>query len=353
MDLESIFSDVKPVAQDDGPVPVVKIDYSEDFVRVMGYFRAILVKEEYSERTLQLSEEVIELNAANYSAWQYRRLCMKKMHEAASQEDRLAAWRRELMYCSDQCLNNMKNYQVWFHRRCCIETLHALGAQDEIASELAFIATVLEDDAKNYHAWGHRQWVIKTCGLWAGELTYVDNLLKQDLRNNSAWNQRFFVVSHTADLSDEAVVAKEVEYAIGYIRQAPNNSSAWAYMKGVIEHKLSWERFPLVRQTCEDLCKGAAGAASSAGASGGGEGAKCVQALGMLAEILEASRDAAERKRARACLEELGALDPIRKRYWRWRVGSLDRADAEGTGAKDVSDAAGAPKADAAVAEIQ
>ena len=190
MDLETVFADVTPLAQDDGPVPVVKIDYSPAFVRVMSYFRRVLVNEEYSLRALQLAEEVIEHNAANYSAWQFRRVCIGKMQENEPKEAKLAAWRKELMYCSDQCLNNMKNYQVWFHRRACIEALFGLGAQDEIASELDFIAVVLDEDAKNYHAWGHRQWVIKTCGLWANELGYVDGLLQDDLRNNSAWNER-------------------------------------------------------------------------------------------------------------------------------------------------------------------
>ena len=36
------------------PVPVVKIDYSADFMRIMGYFRRVLVNEEYSDRALKL-----------------------------------------------------------------------------------------------------------------------------------------------------------------------------------------------------------------------------------------------------------------------------------------------------------
>jgi protein farnesyltransferase/geranylgeranyltransferase type-1 subunit alpha len=38
-------------------------------VEVMDYFRAIVQRQEFSERALQLTAEVIQQNSANYSAW--------------------------------------------------------------------------------------------------------------------------------------------------------------------------------------------------------------------------------------------------------------------------------------------
>ena len=35
----------------------------------MDLFRAVVSKEEYSERVLELTEELLELNAANYTIW--------------------------------------------------------------------------------------------------------------------------------------------------------------------------------------------------------------------------------------------------------------------------------------------
>ena len=63
-----LFTDVSPIEQDDGPVPIVKIDYTPAFIQVMGYFRRVLVDGEFSERSLTLSAAVIEHNAANYTA---------------------------------------------------------------------------------------------------------------------------------------------------------------------------------------------------------------------------------------------------------------------------------------------
>lgn len=43
-----------------------------------GYFRAIQQKNETSKRALQLTADVIQHNSANYTAWYYRRRCLKE-----------------------------------------------------------------------------------------------------------------------------------------------------------------------------------------------------------------------------------------------------------------------------------
>ena len=187
------------ILQDDGPVPVVKIDYTADFSKVMGQFRRVLHDGEYSERSLLLSSEVIQHNAANYTAWQYRRTCLGELHKAASEEARRDAWRQEKDYCTVQCLRNMKNYQVWFHRRAC--AIGMSGAADgagtpnaDAREEMDFVASIIREDNKNYHAWGYRQWALAHFSkdfpaFWDEELTFVNTLIESDLRNNSAWNQ--------------------------------------------------------------------------------------------------------------------------------------------------------------------
>ena len=80
------WSDMVPIDQDDGPNPIVSIAYSADFKRLMGIFRAVIFKGEKSPRALDLTEELLDLNAANYTVWQYRRECLATLKSDLNDE---------------------------------------------------------------------------------------------------------------------------------------------------------------------------------------------------------------------------------------------------------------------------
>ena len=52
----------------------------------MSYFRAIVHKKETSDRALELTQEVIEMNNGNYQAWYWRRVCLDALNTSMDEE---------------------------------------------------------------------------------------------------------------------------------------------------------------------------------------------------------------------------------------------------------------------------
>ncbi|GJN34345.1 hypothetical protein PR202_gb22996 [Eleusine coracana subsp. coracana] len=215
------MADVVPMPQDDGPSPVVPIDYRDDFREVMDYFRALYFARELSARALRLTVEAIELNPGNYTVWHFRRLILEALGSDLLEE---------MNFVNEIAERNPKNYQIWHHKRWLAEKL----GPDIANNELEFTMKTLVIDAKNYHAWSHRQWVIQALGGWEAELQYCNQLLQEDIFNNSAWNQRYLVITRSPLLGGLAVMRdSEVDYTIEAILANPQNESPWRYLKGL------------------------------------------------------------------------------------------------------------------------
>lgn len=64
------WADVIPIPQDEGgPNPLAAITYTDEYSEAMGYFRAIMSSNEFTERVLELTEHIITMNPAHYTIW--------------------------------------------------------------------------------------------------------------------------------------------------------------------------------------------------------------------------------------------------------------------------------------------
>lgn len=64
------WADIVPIPQNDGgPNPLAAIAYTEEYSEAMSYLRAVMAKNERSERILNLTEHIIAMNPAHYTVW--------------------------------------------------------------------------------------------------------------------------------------------------------------------------------------------------------------------------------------------------------------------------------------------
>jgi protein farnesyltransferase/geranylgeranyltransferase type-1 subunit alpha len=69
-DDDEAWADIEPLPQDDGGLhPLAAIAYTEEYSQAMGYLRAVMAKNEFSERVLALTEHIISMNPAHYTVW--------------------------------------------------------------------------------------------------------------------------------------------------------------------------------------------------------------------------------------------------------------------------------------------
>ncbi|CAK5261900.1 unnamed protein product, partial [Mycena citricolor] len=310
------WDDVVPLEQFEKANPLAPILYSDEYKDATNYLRAVLQADERSERVMALTEHVIRLNPAHYSAWQYRYETFTALKLPIADE----------MTLMDELADKfLKTYQVWHHRRLLLQLPQG---QIYIPAELTYIAQILRQDEKNYHTWAHRQWLLASRGddaLWAGELDFVDAMLNNDVRNNSAWHHRFFVVFQSGvregDEDRERVLRRELIFVKQNISLAPNNASAWNYLRGVLEYTKrplkSVATFVLpysvpLSPDVKDLVD------LENPPPGKDAQLPCVAAVEFLADVREEEGKIDE---AIALWRSLADVhDPIRKKYWDYRI---------------------------------
>ncbi|GAA5971708.1 hypothetical protein JCM3765_007623 [Sporobolomyces pararoseus] len=322
------WEDLQPVPQNDAPNCLVPIAYHEQYRDAMDTFRALVQKGEKSQRTLEVTEGLIQMNPGHYSVWKYRADTLLELKTELVQE---------LELLDAMVKHHLKSYQVWQHRRTIVLAL------DDPSRELEFTAKALSFDSKNYHTWAYRQFILchfysdaedkpssssttttkeERKRVWDEELEYVEKLIREDIRNNSAWNQRFFV-AFESQMGGEDVGEREIQYAKTQLAISPNNPSAWNYLRGVLT-RLSIPLsnvlpfvLPLALNTPDSMPPNEPPVSSSAQ----------LPAWLAIEFLADAKSQEAEKEKKKEIGEEAAVLfrslveyDPIRRFYWEFRA---------------------------------
>ncbi|KAF1815401.1 protein prenylyltransferase [Eremomyces bilateralis CBS 781.70] len=291
------WSDVVPIVQlDGGPNALAQIAYSDEYSEAMSYLRALMAANELSDRVLSLTENIIRINPAHYTVWLYRARVLL---------DQNRDLRSEIEWLNPIALKYLKNYQIWQHRQTIVDKL------DDPTGEQEFIRTMLEKDTKNYHVWSYRHWLVKRFNLFnKGELEETERMLDEDIRNNSAWNHRWFVVFSQDDSvwKDPGIVNRETQFAKSKIQLAPQNESAWNYLRGILRNSgtpgSAIMGFVLQFAPIDEP-----------------EKIRSSHALDLLADIFRELGHIEDAERALDLLANI--YDPIRENYWTYRKDKL------------------------------
>lgn len=212
--------------------------------------------------------------------------------------------------------------------------------------ELNFLHNILSFDTKNYHVWSYRQWL---CTRFPNPLLTtsieLDNtaiMINDDVRNNSAWNHRYFVAFGHKELAeieakrkglkgkdfnmeivDLEVVDREIEFAKDRIRWAPQNGSAWNYLKGVLRH--GGISVVEMKGFAEEFVGEGCDFETENDERNGVKGVRSSLAIEMLVDVFDEEGTVEGREKVRHGLGALGRKwDPIRRKYWEYKLKTLE-----------------------------
>lgn len=169
------WKDVTPLPLPQKQGDPFQVDYTDEYVDLMGYFLAVLHEKEVSQRALEITNEVIDKFPAHYTAWWYKYYILEKIGYD---------FHKELETLAEAIKKAPKSYQAWHYRQWLLERTN------EIVDEVSFLKIVFTIDQKNFHAWSYAIWFADHFKQYQQIYDLAIYQLDIDLRNNSAWNTR-------------------------------------------------------------------------------------------------------------------------------------------------------------------
>lgn len=278
-----LWSDIHPIPQDDGPTPLAQIAYRPEYTIAMSYLRAVMAKNEISERVLGLTGDVIRMNPAHYTVWSFRFKCLLGLSRLQEEERKKkkktsggegsgsgnveGTEEKEKVVLRGQEEDDDKSTTVAAGARTTIEGLSAEhkdgGGQTEARvdvegtgeeeegrkmtssstkdkfernywlEELAYTTQIALIYEKNYQIWHHRQLIVDHLSLASrtnpdgislyNERTVTQSMFDKDSKNYHVWTYRQWLVGRFG-LFDDGV---EETFTKEMIEKDVKNNSAW------------------------------------------------------------------------------------------------------------------------------
>lgn len=129
------WADIIPIPQDDGCLnPLAAIAYPDEYSEAMSYLRALMAKDEKSERALRLTVDIIGMNPAHYTVWlvsipefsaffwggggvgllMTRIMGIHRLYRASVLLALKMDLLKELAWLNEVSRKHLKNYQIWY-----------------------------------------------------------------------------------------------------------------------------------------------------------------------------------------------------------------------------------------------
>lgn len=235
---EELFEKIKEEWMDTEPIPstqsdddAIKVLYSDEYIYIMGIFRAALNKMEISQRALDLTTYIISNNPSNITVWWYRQEILKQIGYK---------WEEEMDFVDEQLLGSPKPYQIWNHRRFLDDRCETMPDEEKR------LFRIIAFDQKNFHAYQFWCWFAQRWNTYEYFLKFTNDIIKTETTNNSALNFRMWLVE-TFKLD----VREEFEYIKSVFARDYQNESIANYIRGLL--KLDPSLLPEVKEYVNSL----------------------------------------------------------------------------------------------------
>jgi len=189
----------------------------------------------YDKESLELTTQILQLNAEFYTLWNYRRKIFVAWKETKSIDELQAIFDTELKFIEQLIPQNPKSYWLWLHRVWVTSNM----AKCDWSRELKLCGKMLSVDERNFHCWDYRRYVAnKAQATLQDEYDFTTKKIEDNFSNYSAWHQRSAIIPLLYGLDKikmKDVLNQEFELITNAFYTEPADQSIWFYHKWLLD----------------------------------------------------------------------------------------------------------------------